>query len=67
MKGKRKRGRQKKGWENIIKEWTGMDFTSSTRAAEKRTRWKGIVANIICGAPTTSLGYGIEKHRIEES
>ena len=45
VKGKRKRGRQKKGWEDNIKEWTGMDLASSTRAAENRTRWKGIVAN----------------------
>ena len=45
MKGKRKRGRQKKRWEDNIKEWTGMDFASSTRAAENRSRWKGIVAN----------------------
>ena len=40
-----KRGRQKKRWEDNIKEWTGMDFASSTRAAENRSRWKGIVAN----------------------
>ena len=26
VKGKRKRGRQKKRWEDNIKEWTGMDF-----------------------------------------
>ena len=26
-------------------EWTGIDSASSTRAAENRTRWKGIVAN----------------------
>ena len=45
MKGKRKRGRQKKRWEDNIKEWTGMDFASSTRAAENRSRLKGIVAN----------------------
>ena len=30
VKGKRKRGRQKKRWEDNIKEWTGMDFASST-------------------------------------
>ena len=36
---------QKKKWEDNIKEWTGMDFASSTRAAENRSRWKGIVAN----------------------
>ena len=45
VKGKRKRGRQKKKWEDNIKEWTGMDFASSTRTAENKTRWKGIVAN----------------------
>ena len=45
VKGKRKRGRPKKRWEDNIKEWTGMDFASSTRAAENRSRWKGMVAN----------------------
>ena len=45
VKGKRKRGRQTKRWEDNIKEWTGMDFASSTRAAENRSGWKGIVAN----------------------
>ena len=45
VKGKRKWGRPKKSWEDNIKEWTGMDFASSTRAAENRSRWKGIVAN----------------------
>ena len=44
VKGKR-RGRQKKRWEDNIKEWTGMDFASSTRAAQNRTRWKGVVEN----------------------
>ena len=44
-KGKRKKNRQKKGWEDNIKEWTGMDFASSTRADENRTRWIGIVGD----------------------
>ena len=35
---------QKKRWEHNIKEWTGMDYASSTRAAENSTRWKGNVA-----------------------
>ena len=34
VKGKRKRGRQKKRWEDIIKVWTGLDFASSTRAGQ---------------------------------
>ena len=46
VKGKRKRGRQKKRWEDNIQEWTGTDFASSTRAAENRLRWKRIVANL---------------------
>ena len=45
VKGKGKRGRQKKRWGDNIKEWTGMDFVSSARAAVNRTRWKGIVSN----------------------
>ena len=33
LKGQRKRGRHKKRQEDNIKEWTGMDFANSTRAA----------------------------------
>ena len=43
VQGKRRKGRQKKRWEDNIKEWTGIGFASSTRAAEDRTRWKGTV------------------------
>ena len=43
MQGKWRKDRQKKRWVDNIKEWTGMDFASSTGAAEDRTRWKGIV------------------------
>ena len=58
VKGKRKRGRQKKRWEGNIKEWTGMDFASSTRTAENRTRWKGIVANssVVPRRPSKVMG-----------
>ena len=43
-KKKRRKGRQKKRREDNIKEWTGMDFSSSTRAPERRARWGMIVA-----------------------
>ena len=58
VKGKRKRGRQKKRWENNIKEWTGMDFASSTRAAGNRSRWKGIDANssVVPRRPSKVMG-----------
>ena len=36
VKGERKRGRQKKRWEDNIKEWTGMGFGDSLRVAEDR-------------------------------
>ena len=44
VKGARRRGRQKKRWEDNIKEWTGMGFGDSLGAAEDREGWKGIVA-----------------------
>ena len=44
VKGARRRGRQKKRWKDNIKEWTGMGFGDSLRAAEEREGWKGIVA-----------------------
>ena len=44
VKGARRRGRQKKRWEDNIKEWTGMGFGDSLRAAEDREGWKGIIA-----------------------
>ena len=44
MKGARRRGRQTKRWEDNIKEWTGMGFGDSLRAAEDREGWKDIVA-----------------------
>ena len=56
--GKKRRGRQKKRWEDNIKERTGMDFASSTRAAENRTRWKGIVSNssVVLRRPSKVMG-----------
>ena len=44
VKGARRRGRQKKRWEDNIKEWTGMGFGDSLRATENREGWKGIDA-----------------------
>ena len=41
VKGRRKRGRQKKRWEDNMYEWTGVDFASSTRAAEQLRTGQG--------------------------
>ena len=43
VKGARRRERLKKRWVDV-KEWTGMGFGDSLRAAEDREGWKGIVA-----------------------
>ena len=37
-----------------------MDFASSTRAAEDRARWKGIVVKSSVVPPMTSQCYGID-------
>ena len=36
VKGGRRRGKQKKRWEDNIREWTGMEFAKSRRAVENR-------------------------------
>ena len=54
VKGAGRKGRQKKRWKDNIKEWTGMVFGDSLRAAEDREEWKCIVATSSVGAPTTS-------------
>ena len=57
VKGARKGGRQKKRWEDNIKEWTGMGFGDSVRAAKEREGW--YCCNVMCGASTTSKVKGL--------
>ena len=40
----RRQGRQKKRWEDNIREWTGLEFTKSQRAVENRGKWRKLVA-----------------------
>ena len=42
-RGKRQ-GRQRKKWEDNIREWTGLEFTKSQRAVEDREKWRKLVA-----------------------
>ena len=44
VKGGRRQGRQRKRWENNIREWTGLEFAKSQRAVENRERWRKLVA-----------------------
>ena len=36
VKGGRRQGRQRKRWEDNIREWTGLEFAKSQRAVENR-------------------------------
>ena len=40
----RRQSRQRKRWEDNIKEWTGLDFGKSQRALENRKKWRKLVA-----------------------
>ena len=43
IKGTRRRGRQRKRWEDNIKVWAGLEFSESVRAVEDREGWRRIV------------------------
>ena len=44
VKGGRRQSRQRKRWEDNIREWTGLEFGRSQRAAENRGKWRKLVA-----------------------
>ena len=44
VKGGRRQGRQKKRWENKIREWTGLEFAKCQRAEENREKWRKLLA-----------------------
>ena len=43
VKGRRRHGRQRKRWEDNIREWTGLEFARSQRAVENREQWRKLV------------------------
>ena len=54
VKGGRKQGRQRKRWEDNIREWTGLEFAKSQRAVEiEQGKMEETGCEIICGAQTT--------------
>ena len=44
VKGGRRQGRQRKSWEDNIREWTGLEFGKSQKAMENREKWRKLVA-----------------------
>ena len=43
VQGGRWRGRQRKGWEDNIKEWTSLEWNSTLWKAENREEWRKLV------------------------
>ena len=46
VQGGRRRGRQRKRWEDNIPEWTGLTLGAAMRKAERREEWRELVARI---------------------
>ena len=44
VKGGRRQARQRKRWEENIREWTGLEFGKSQRAVKNRQKWRKLVA-----------------------
>ena len=47
VKGGRKQVRQRKRWEDNIREWTGLELAKSKRAVENRKKWKNWLQNLL--------------------
>ena len=65
VEGGRKPGRQRKRWEDNIKEWTGMKFADSQVAAYDRQRWRELVARsaVVPQRPRRSRGSTTSRDR----
>ena len=44
VKGGKRQGRQRKRWEDSIREWTGLEVGKSQRAVEDKEKWRKLVA-----------------------
>ena len=56
VQGGRKRGQQKKGWENNIAEWTGLKFCDAVREAENKIKWRERVATSVAAQRSLTTG-----------
>ena len=55
VKGGRRQGKQRKRWEDSIRELTGLEFAKSQRAVENREKWRKLVAKL-SGCPSDPRG-----------
>ena len=59
VKGERRQGRQRKRWEDNIKEWAGLEFGKSHRAVENRENGENWLQNHLW-CPNDPRGEGID-------
>ena len=57
VQGGRRRGRQKKRWENNIAEWTGLKFCDAVREAEHKIKWRERDATSVAPQRSLTTGY----------
>ena len=43
VKGGTRQDRQRKRWEDNVREWTGLEFAKSRRAVENSEEWRKVV------------------------
>ena len=43
VKGGRRQGRQRKRWDDNIREWAGLEFAKSQKAVENKEKWRKLV------------------------
>ena len=56
-KGEKRQGRQKKRWEDNIREWSALEFAKSQRTVEnieekEKEKKEATGCEVMCGAPT---------------
>ena len=59
VKGGRRQGRQRKRWEDNIREWTGLEFGKVPEGSGEEEKMEKTGCKIICGAPTTLAVKGL--------
>ena len=59
LEGGRRRGRQRKCWMDIIKEWTPLPMSELLTAASCRKHWKRVLNRPSCPPPTTLWVMGL--------
>ena len=58
VQGGRQRARQRKRWEDNIKEWTGLEWNIILRKAENGKEWRKLVVKSTVVPPTVSQTTG---------